>query len=389
MQNEKVSAIMPVYNREKYLDEAIKSVLNIDYSNIELIIVNDGSTDNSLEICKSYAKKYPDIVKLIDIKENTGAGNAFDIAMKNATGKYICVTASDDVQHKDRFKICLETLQKHVDITMVFCNYEAINSKGQLIGRSLHIPKEINNSNLLNHQLRRNYMFSGLCLMRNIPDIQYDKSLRVSVDYDMFLKLIYKGYKAIFLDKILYYYRIHDENISAKYNNSRETVKYILNKFKVEDLLKRLREDEIDNKNIYITLGIMHLTKEEYDKSVMFLQRALEYDNCSKSDLQDNLFYLASAYYYNKKYNEAYDCLKKNLEIEQKNPTVFNNIGVLEYNMGNIEKASYYFGKAIEQQPLYMDAKANIEAIKNNLIPLRYTKNCLRKHVIHTENSIF
>ena len=85
-----ISVVIPIYNISLYLEEAINSVINqtIGFNNIELILVNDGSTDNSEKICLKYLKKYPDNVKYIK-QNNAGVSNARNNGMKIATGKYI------------------------------------------------------------------------------------------------------------------------------------------------------------------------------------------------------------------------------------------------------------------------------------------------------------
>lgn len=90
-----VSIIIPVYNVEKYLRESLDSICNQSYQNIEIIIVNDGSTDSSYEICKEYEKKYYKI-KLIN-QSNQGLSGARNVGLMNATGKYIYFFDSDDV----------------------------------------------------------------------------------------------------------------------------------------------------------------------------------------------------------------------------------------------------------------------------------------------------
>jgi glycosyltransferase involved in cell wall biosynthesis len=90
----KVSVIMPVYNAEKHLDNSIASVFNQNYSNIELIAVNDGSKDNSLEVLHEMAKDKPNFIVLD--KPNGGPGDARNLGLKSATGEYIFFSDSDD-----------------------------------------------------------------------------------------------------------------------------------------------------------------------------------------------------------------------------------------------------------------------------------------------------
>ena len=91
----KVSVIVPVYNVEKYLPTCLDSLVQQTLKEIEIIVVNDGSTDNSLSIMQQYAKKYPDKIKIYS-KENGGLSDARNAGMKIANGEYISFIDSDD-----------------------------------------------------------------------------------------------------------------------------------------------------------------------------------------------------------------------------------------------------------------------------------------------------
>ena len=92
--NSKVSIIIPIYNTEKYLNRCIDSVLNQSYNNLEILLINDGSTDNSEKICKEYEKKYSRI-KYIK-KDNSGVSDTRNKGIKESSGKYIFFLDSDD-----------------------------------------------------------------------------------------------------------------------------------------------------------------------------------------------------------------------------------------------------------------------------------------------------
>ena len=91
----KISVIIPVYNAEKFIEKGINSILNSTYKDFELILVNDGSKDKSLEILKKYEKKYPKIIKVFT-QNNQGVGAARNLGIKNVSGKYIFFLDSDD-----------------------------------------------------------------------------------------------------------------------------------------------------------------------------------------------------------------------------------------------------------------------------------------------------
>ena len=102
--NYKFSVIIPAYNAEQYLKDAIDSVINqtIAFDNIELIIVNDGSNDNSDEICQKLKDKYPNIVYVK--QDNKGASNARNKGLSLATGEYVCFLDADDAWNLETFK---------------------------------------------------------------------------------------------------------------------------------------------------------------------------------------------------------------------------------------------------------------------------------------------
>lgn len=102
--NPKISVIIPVYNLEEYLDEGIRSVLNQSFKDIEIIAVNDGSSDNSLDILNSFAKK-DDRLFVIDLLKNRGQSAARNEGLKKAEGKYIYFFDGDDILKENAFKI--------------------------------------------------------------------------------------------------------------------------------------------------------------------------------------------------------------------------------------------------------------------------------------------
>lgn len=113
----KVSIIVPVYNAEKYLANCIESLSNQTYTNIEIILVNDGATDNSLTICENYAKKDKRII--VKSIENSGVSTARNIGIDLATGKYITFVDSDDWAEPEMLEYAVENIEYHEsDITI-------------------------------------------------------------------------------------------------------------------------------------------------------------------------------------------------------------------------------------------------------------------------------
>ncbi len=143
MPQPKVSVIIPVYNVEKYLERCIKSLQNQTLEDIEIILVDDSSTDSSLEICEKMAKEDTRI-KVIH-KENQGAGLARNTALKEATGKYIGFLDSDDFVEPDMFKILYEKAEEYgSDLVMsgvLFVDGNMFSHQGECI-RKIYFDKD-------------------------------------------------------------------------------------------------------------------------------------------------------------------------------------------------------------------------------------------------------
>ena len=124
----KVSIIVPIYNVEKYLNNCLNSIVNQTYPNLEIILVNDGSTDSSLEIIQEYSKKYKNII-CINI-DNHGQGYARNVGLKKATGEYVMFIDSDDYVD---LKIVEKLANSIKDSDIAICNiYKVINYKNEL-----------------------------------------------------------------------------------------------------------------------------------------------------------------------------------------------------------------------------------------------------------------
>lgn len=116
----KVSVLIPIYNTEKYLCQCLESVVNQTLKDIEIICINDGSTDGSLDIIKEYQSN-DDRIKIID-KVNTGYGHSMNLGIINSTGKYIGIVESDDFAEPDMFEILYEIADKY-DVDVVKSSY--------------------------------------------------------------------------------------------------------------------------------------------------------------------------------------------------------------------------------------------------------------------------
>jgi glycosyltransferase involved in cell wall biosynthesis len=134
----KVSIIVPVYNVENYLAKCLDSLINQTHQNIEILVVNDGSKDNSEQIIQKYAQKHPEKIKPF-VKENGGLSDARNFGIDRATGDYIGFVDSDDYVTPTMFEEMVNLAEKHYS-KMVICNIQKVDQNGNVTQKLTQIP---------------------------------------------------------------------------------------------------------------------------------------------------------------------------------------------------------------------------------------------------------
>ncbi len=125
-----VSVIMPVYNAEKYIFEAVNSVIEQTYTNWELVLINDGSSDLSINIIKEFKDSR---IRLYENRENMGIAYSRNRAIDLSRGKYIAIMDNDDISLPNRLKIQVEYLENHEEIDVLSGASMVIDSHGNVI----------------------------------------------------------------------------------------------------------------------------------------------------------------------------------------------------------------------------------------------------------------
>lgn len=126
-----VSIVTPCFNSEKYIKQTIESVLNQTYKNFEMIIVDDISTDKSVEIIKEYQKK-DSRIKLIELEEKGGASIARNRALKELNGRYVAFLDSDDIWQKDKLEKQVKFMQEN-DVSFSYTDYGYMDDNGNIL----------------------------------------------------------------------------------------------------------------------------------------------------------------------------------------------------------------------------------------------------------------
>jgi len=186
-----VSCVLPFYNAEKYLHATLSSISGIDYPKIELILINDGSTDQSLDIVKKFLNNsiLKENHKIINNSGNHGISYSKNIGLKNCTGEYFFFAGADDIQNCERISKPLDYLQKNPSIDIVYFDC-TICSSDQSFKQQRKFPRGMNQENSILYQLKRNHFWSGLFLAKNTVNEKFDEKISSAVDYDWYFNLL-------------------------------------------------------------------------------------------------------------------------------------------------------------------------------------------------------
>jgi len=210
MDDPKISVIMSVYNGERYLKQAIESILNQTFTDFELIIVNDGSTDNSLKIIQSYDDTR---IRLINNKANIGLTKSLNKAIKQAHGKYIARQDADDISLHNRFEEQLRYFERYLNVALLGTSVYLIDENGKTLGKRIALTnpgKQLLKENQFNHG---STMFKKEAVVRLG---EYNELLRYSQDYELWLRMA-KHYEVRNLARALYKLRFHGEVVTFKH----------------------------------------------------------------------------------------------------------------------------------------------------------------------------
>ena len=210
MKNPKVSILMPAYNSEQYVAEAIESILNQTFTDFEFIIINDGSTDNTARIVRKYAKQ-DERIRFIDSHRNRGFIARLNQCLDLARGEYIAKMDSDDISLPERLEKQVRFLDEHIECGLVGCGFRAFD-KGNF---SIIHPYKVGMIDML-----RTCATTIIMARKSVVDkfnLRFDPNYPCAEDYDFYSRFL-RCADIYNLQEILYLYRWHGENVSIKKN---------------------------------------------------------------------------------------------------------------------------------------------------------------------------
>ena len=224
-----VSVIVPCYNHQDYVRDAISSILNQTYSNIELIVLDDGSTDNSPAVLAELSEKHG---FYYEHQQNMGLNGTLNKGLSLAKGQYICPFASDDVMFLDRIEKQVALLESRPDVAVCAGNMIAISETGE-ISSSLKIrpAREVDFDDLFWRNIPGPAAPTAMIRSSVLDEVgHYDPEIRIE-DLYMWLRITNAGYKIYILNDLLAYYRKHSGNFHSNYRSMLENELKIIDSY--------------------------------------------------------------------------------------------------------------------------------------------------------------
>lgn len=275
-----VSLIVPCYNAEKYIVRCLESILQQTYKNIQLIIVNDGSTDATKQILEGYSKQIKEKFseyKYLE-KENGGAASAVNMALKHVEGEYLAWADIDDLLYPDNIKEKVNYLEDNKSMGLVMCQAEAVDFATDKFICELKISKEKQKDNIFEQILFEGipcypgvFMIRTKCLMEKLNNKEIYYTPEAGQNWQLLLPVAYDN-KCGYINRCLYRYYVRNDSHSHYTNYNKDIQRTYVQERMAKNVLLFLDEDKKNDILSRIHLKCvnwrLNLSFEQLDKEV-------------------------------------------------------------------------------------------------------------------------
>jgi glycosyltransferase involved in cell wall biosynthesis len=244
----KYSFIIPVYNGEKYIDKCLESILNQNYNNYEVIIINDGSTDSSLEILENYAKENKNI-KLYSTKNN-GLSNARNHGITKVTGDYFIFVDIDDYVDKNMLGYLNKQITQNNYVDLIKYDYIKVYSDDDVKSSNTEGDIEVlNGYEAFRNLVNKKVPFELACIYAYKTDFWCKNKFkfepnRYHEDFGLLPYIINKADKVLITNKVLYYYVQSNNSITRNDDNEKQVKKMDDIIYHFDNLYKKINNDK-------------------------------------------------------------------------------------------------------------------------------------------------
>jgi glycosyltransferase involved in cell wall biosynthesis len=317
MKSPKITAFMAAYNASGYIEESICSILNQTFGDFELIIIDDGSTDDTALVVKKFKDSR---IRFIQNDGNKGLPFTRNRLLELGKGEYIAILDSDDVAYPDRFQLQLNFFSSHPEVALCGGHGKIINENGIEADKKIIVPT----SDSINMQILFGNPFINSSTMfktQVFRELNGYRDFALAEDFDLFIRISEK-YKVANIDAFLVKYRIHGENITIKRSEDQE-----------KNELKIL-------KNIQSNLGM------PFNTNSLNMHKELFTNNLNEAHFAEYLELLRAMKIANTKSNR--------FDIIKLNQFLFNKwYEILRVKNSNVKALNWYFKKELYNRAFF------------------------------------
>jgi len=360
-----VGAVVPAYNAAPYIEETLLSLCKQSLPLSEIIVVDDASTDNTVDIVLSLAKQYK-LIKLERLPVNSGPSAARNHGLALADTEWILFMDADDIAEPHLIEKEFQRLHELEDEfpgqwVLCYTAYTFIDSLGNEITPAFRY-KQVYPDEALGYQfIRCNMGPSGVLVKhQDLLDVGgFDVTLRYFEDHDLWLKLAFRG-GFVYVDEPLIKRRRHSNNATARLSNAFGAEKKVLSKYPLEIIkvaIYRRRLPWWINASDFVS--VLYIL-EYWENGLAIIKNVVE----NNPAFAKGFFLLGLYYLHAKLLEKAINCFYKTIELDPYNGAALNNLGTLLALYGKVDNALCLLTKAIELFPNYLDAGNNLKNLK-------------------------
>lgn len=316
LEKDKISVIIPTFNRAKLITRSVKSVLNQTYENIEIIVVDDGGSDNTKEVL---SKIKDNRLKYYRLRKNSGTGAARNYGISKATGNYIAFQDSDDLFLKNKLEFQMNNMKKNKS-DMDFCRIKIYDKKSDFLIPTDDDELVIRNKGILEKLCYGNVVSTQAILIKRdvLDDVKFDHDIPNTDDYDLALRVAIK-YKVSYTNEVLVELYRQNDSISFSDEKLKKSCATMLKKHydlkpELEDILVR---------HLAFEYGRMEIAKYNYENNLL-QEKISKMNEDNKKLVDENKTLYNELSIVNKNYEKLYDDYNK--VINSKRYKIVNNI---------------------------------------------------------------
>lgn len=376
---EKITAVIPAFNAEKYIKKAVMSLVNQKKKLNEILIIDDGSTDSTLEVINLLANQYKNI-RVIEQDGNYGVSVARNKGIKEAIGEWILFLDADDECSELLLETYLEEMQKD-SFEAIYSGYYQIDEDSKIISFPISGRNLKGTEGFCNILIRNPIITSGLMIKKELLiDLNgFNHAFKINEDVDLWVRILDKGFYIKNVESPLAFIRRHQGNTTSNMVKSHNAESAILNKYSIEYIqakFEKIKNVTEQNQLDFITL----LTRYRRWKEANEFLNKIYISRTSPSYIPFVFLKIICSIYF-KDFKEAEKDMLEILVLKPDHGSNLNNLGVISVYKNEYEQANKYFTKALELHPNYLDSRKN-QTLLNlgifNIEEYKFTKRELR-----------